>query len=452
MPGSYRRPEFLTSKDEPTNRIRCPIHGFIHFSENERQIINHSLFRRLRYIRQLALTEFVYPGACHTRFEHVLGVMEVATRAFDTLLSKRGNLMENLFRKVAGFEDRPLEKARQILRLAALLHDIGHASFSHAAEKVIFKGSDHEQLSIKIVKEEGYLGGLIDRYFWEGCARRVGELIEGGRDLPPQFRILRNLVSSQMDADRTDYLLRDSHHCGVDYGRFDYLRMIECLEAQENEWGELELALKRDGIHTFEALILARYQMNTQVYYHRLRRLYDMYLEKYHEALKDEFQGTPEEILSHNDITMMSKIFSDAQSGVGDKRKWAKRITDRNHHRMIFETGVNLDATGKRIFKNVFESIKNHFSDIEVLSDLAEGYIHKLLIPGDKDDKEWIQLSLVEPNGYTKQFGEESQILRFIPRDFACGRIFADSDREKEALIKEIKEFAVAKWREKGGH
>jgi hypothetical protein len=118
--SSFRQPDFLSEQDHPLFRIRCPVHGFIHFSGNERRVIDHRLFRRLRFIRQLALTEYVYPGATHTRFEHCLGVMEVATRAFDRLASLHGDLFERTFKNVAGLEDRPLAKARQILRLAAL--------------------------------------------------------------------------------------------------------------------------------------------------------------------------------------------------------------------------------------------------------------------------------------------------------------------------------------------
>ena len=91
--------------------------------------------------------------------------------------------------------------------------------------------------------------------------------------MPPQLKVLKDLVSGEMDADRSDYLLRDSLHCGVEYGRFDHARMVQCLEVYESDGGTLEIALDRGGIHTFEALILARYQMNTQVYYHRIRRL-----------------------------------------------------------------------------------------------------------------------------------------------------------------------------------
>src|SRR5262245_8162453 len=149
--SSFRQPVYLSAGDEPRHRIRCPIHGFIRFAENERKIIDHWIFRRLRNIRQLALTELVYPGATHTRFEHSLGVMELATRAFDQLAEKRGALLEANLKKVAELSDKPLAIARQLVRLAALLHDVGHACFSHAAETVIHAGSSHESLTVKLV-------------------------------------------------------------------------------------------------------------------------------------------------------------------------------------------------------------------------------------------------------------------------------------------------------------
>src|ERR1700692_1239984 len=96
----FLQPQFLTEDDQPRYRIRCPIHGFIRFSENERQVVDHRLYQRLRFIRQLALTELVYPGATHTRFEHSLGVMEVATRIFDALARSLGSVMEARFATV----------------------------------------------------------------------------------------------------------------------------------------------------------------------------------------------------------------------------------------------------------------------------------------------------------------------------------------------------------------
>src|SRR5260370_5632226 len=141
----FRETVYLTENYFPRYRIRCPIHGFIRFSANERKIIDHSIFRRLRHIRQLALTEMVYPGATHTRFEHSLGVMELATRAFDQIAATRGDLFEANLKKVAELANEPLAIARQLVRLAALLHDVGHARFSPPSETVIHQHAGHSR-------------------------------------------------------------------------------------------------------------------------------------------------------------------------------------------------------------------------------------------------------------------------------------------------------------------
>ena len=450
--SKYRHPDYLTENDEPRNRVRCPIHGFIHYSDNERQIIDHPLFRRLRHIRQLALTEYVYPGAVHTRFEHSLGVMDVATRAFDILASKHGDLLESTFGAVADFEKRPLALARQYLRLAGLLHDIGHASFSHAAEEVVNKGIGHVALTLYIVREKDKLGGELSDRFGEDCPGRIAQIIEGGRDMPPQLQILHDLVSGEMDADRTDYLLRDSHHCGVEYGRFDYRRMLECLELIENDLGGLEVALNRGGLHTFEALILARYQMNTQVYYHRLRRIYDLYLIEYHKSLGDDMLDTPEKVIAENDITMMSRIMSDATDGKDDRAKWAKRLYDRNHHRRVHETGVDASAEDVRRSQEIMAKARAQYSGLEFLGDKANGRIHKLLTREDKSDEGLIKMPLVGEGKTLGYVGYESQVLSRIPREFQCSRIFADVSREQDDLRKEITEFLAKEWREGGGN
>lgn len=133
--------------------FRDPVHGFIELNEWERDIINQPAFQRLRRIKQLAWTDMVYPGATHTRFEHSLGVMHVATRIFDTLRQRDEQLLEEL-----GYEN--LDRQRQLVRLAALLHDIGHPPFSHATEELFpsdpntKKPYSHEQYSAAIVEHE----------------------------------------------------------------------------------------------------------------------------------------------------------------------------------------------------------------------------------------------------------------------------------------------------------
>jgi HD superfamily phosphohydrolase len=352
---------------------------------------------------------------------------------------------------VSGFEKSPLALARQIVRLAALLHDVGHASFSHAAEKVIFPDHGHEGLSAIILKDAEFLGRDLHDLFGEECQAYVWRLIGGSPDLPPQLKILHDLVSGELDADRTDYLLRDSLHCGVEYGRFDHERMIESLDLCQGNMGELQVALDREGIHTFEALILARYQMNTQVYFHRLRRLFDLYLIKYHQSLGADLPKTPTEILAHTDVSMMAKIFEDARTGAGDRRKWAERISQRRHHRIVHDTGFNASAMDLRRSKEIHAILAARYGDKDLLWDLASGAIHKLLVPEDQDEKDWVTFPLIGGDGVVRQVGEESQVLRRVPRRFQAARVFADIAPEDEKSRNEIRDDAAKEWRERGG-
>ncbi|RYZ88871.1 MAG: HD domain-containing protein [Proteobacteria bacterium] len=418
----------LSSADDPKDRIRDPIHGFIRFSPNERQVIDHPLFRRLRHIRQLALTEYVYPGATHSRFGHSLGVMEIVTRMFDVLCAKNGSLMEDVFRKDSRFSDNPLATARQAVRVAALLHDTGHAPFSHAVEKFAHKDADHEHLSIQIASEHALLGGTLKSLWGEQMPTLVAQLLSG-KDLPPQLLVLRHLVSSQLDGDRMDYLLRDSYYCGVEYGRFDHRRLIESLEVIGDENIGLEIAINRDGIHTLEAFVLARYQLFTQVLYHRVRRIYDGYLLDYFKALGEEAPKTPEAVLATDDIQMTAKIMRDADGREDEAGKWARRICYRKHHRMVFETGMSASANDLRAFKHAREALEKKYTD--VYNDEAIGAIHKLELPSDTEERQGVPLRVVRPSGPPRLATEESNILRGMQRNFACGRLFLDLDDKK---------------------
>jgi uncharacterized protein len=449
---AYRQPVFLSSDDHPTNRVRCAVHGFIHYSTNERQIIGHPLFQRLRYIRQLALTEFVYPGANHTRFEHSLGVMQVATDAFDMLASKYGDRLEAEFQTVAGFETKPLAWARQILRFAALLHDVGHAAFSHAAEEAVHKDLGHEALSIYLLESDDHLGRPLDAMYGRGFAKRVAQVLKGQPELPPQLQVLRDVVAGEMDADRSDYLVRDSHHYGVDYGRFEYRRLLESMELGDDA-GRLELALNRDGLHVFEGLILARYQMNTQVYYHRLRRIYDQYLIRYHHALGGEAFDTAEKIVGANDITMLSRIMECASSDIASEAsKWARHIIARDHHRVVFAPGIHVvGGHDLKAAARVFEAVKTKYSDFEFLLDAPKKpvRIHKLLMPNDEMEAGGVDLMLVSSTGPRRPVSRSSQILSTIPKTFRPMFIFGNV--ESKSMRKEIGEYAAQEWNAAGG-
>jgi len=134
--------------------IRDPVYGFVSFNEWEKEIIGHPAFQRLRRIKQLALTEMVYPGAVHTRFEHSLGVMHLATKMYDSIVDSSHSLLEDRL----SYNKAGLEKDRQLIRLAALLHDVGHAPFSHASEEIMpvnankNKPFKHEDYTTSIIK------------------------------------------------------------------------------------------------------------------------------------------------------------------------------------------------------------------------------------------------------------------------------------------------------------
>src|SRR5436853_929081 len=210
--------------------------SFIGSSKNERRAIDNPIFQRLRHVRQLAMEYLVYPGAMHARFEHSLGVMELSGRAFEVVVQKHSSLIEEELKRLPELEKDTLPRARQILRLSSLLHDVGHPAFSHAAEKHIPSG-DHEKVSLYVVKD--VLGAMLNEIFFDGARDLMSRILEKSQDTA----FLRQFVSGEWDMDRTDYLLRDSKHCGVDYGIFDFRRLLESITVVNNpDTRSLELA------------------------------------------------------------------------------------------------------------------------------------------------------------------------------------------------------------------
>jgi len=243
--------------------IRDPIHGFVQRSELEESIIDTSVFQRLRGVKQLALANFVYPGALHTRFDHSVGVMHVA-----------GRLSRQL---IAGDQDYIRDTTR-LVRLAALLHDIGHGPFSHVSEDVLDRYYDstkvaprskekiHEHLTCTIIENNQE----ISRYLSQIEKEKIVGLLLGTTGEP----ILRGIISGPLDADKQDYLLRDSYFCGVKYGVFDWERLIGTLQVYRGTHEEL-LAANFGGIYAIEQFVLAKYHMSTQVYRHKIRLISD---------------------------------------------------------------------------------------------------------------------------------------------------------------------------------
>lgn len=428
--------DYLTgAENKPSQRIRCPVHGMIEYSRNERKIIDHPVFQRLRNVRQLAMEYLVYPGAVHTRFEHCLGVMELVTQMYDHLVRKHRNEIEEELKPIPEFAEDTVAKARQVLRLVGLLHDIGHPAFAHAGESAI-PGGDHEKVSVYAISI--VLKAELDEIFFPGVADILVKVLEKA----PEVAFLSQLISGEVDADRADYLLRDSLHCGVTYGLYDSVKLVDSLTLiRDPDDGRLELSFERGGEHTFEALILARYQMNVQVYFHKIRRIYDHYLEEYSRIWGARKYKDVGDVLKNDDISAMADIRIDAEAD-GPAQPWARRIVERRHHRIVHETGDNADQDALRLAKRVLKELPSKFPDVDFYLDDSKVPIYKLWIPGQQDDEQVQNLYIKERNGNIKLLTRDSIIIGKIPKQVRTVRIFADQQEPVLTAIREkVKEL-----------
>ncbi len=350
-----------------------------------------------------------------------MGVMELASRAFEAVQfeKKSKKRLEHTLKKI----NIKVDQAKTLLRATALLHDVGHLPFSHGGEDVLPKR--HEQIGIAIIRD-GELSGLLEKEFYSGIGEHIALLLSEGQ-LPPELLIIKKLISGQFDADRMDYLSRDSLHCGVGYGNFDYLRLLETLRAKESTEGGLELCIERGGIHTLEAMILARYWMFTQVYYHKTRRIYDIYLSRYLKAwYKNQYENLLD-VLNYDDVTVMSDIIEDAQrqAGNGDRQSYARRIVERKHHHVVYETGNHADARDMRIAIEVEKKLRQKYMSVDFLLDRCAGTVHKFYIKGDEEYGDEFPIHDTVSDRYLG-LSEESSIFEKIPRSFHVIRIYAD--------------------------
>jgi HD superfamily phosphohydrolase len=244
-------------------QVRDPIHGFIRLSSDEAEIVETPVFQRLRGIRQLAMANMVYPGALHTRFDHTLGVFHVTRLLCD----------------VFNFPD----EDERLVRLSALVHDLGHGPFSHVSEGALelfadreklkdrLKGDNaakiHELLTQDLLRSDEAINHLIGG----STISKIISLLSHGYGEP----ILKSVVSGPLDADKQDYLLRDTYFCGVKYGIFDLQQLHRELQVADDPTQGKQLMISADGVHALEQFVLAKYYLTAQVYSHRVRLITD---------------------------------------------------------------------------------------------------------------------------------------------------------------------------------
>ena len=415
--------------------IRDPIYGFITFNEWEKDIIAHPVFQRLRRIRQLALTEMVYPGATHTRFEHSLGVMHLATKMYDAILRDDEN--KRLLKDKLNFEEAGLKRNRQLVRLSALLHDVGQPCFSHASEDVFGKNPStnktykHEDYTVALITgplKDTIENHSLNRNNFEISSDEVSALIQGNADILRERLFWKVIISSQLDADRADYLFRDSLHTGVKYGLYDLDRLLVTITLGINpETDEIVLGIKEGGWHVAESLITARYQTFSQVYFHKTRRAYDIMLQQFLlEIIKKLPPPTKlNEFLELDDYAVWHML--------RDKKNsyWATSILERKHLKKIYETKdipMQKDTENNNETKKVTEIKKQLDSQNKwYWEDPAKGKWYKL--NKDESDKEiWI----ISKGRTSSPLSQYSRIVKSLS-DSRQTRIYVKPQDEKEA-------------------
>jgi len=325
----------------PWGFIKDPIYGYIRITEAERQVLDTHAVQRLRRIKQLAGVDYVYPAANHTRLEHSLGAMHLVA----SILS--GALL-------------PVTKEEaQELRVAALLHDVGHGPFSHLSEPLLAKylGKTHEDIGLWIITESA-LTEVLGRQGLD--PKRIAGLVTGTLGGQSK-RFLSQIIRSAIDVDKMDFIVRDSYHTGAGYGSVDIFRLIYTMDVLEGN-----LAVDLTALPTLETFLLARLESFRAIYFHRTCRAVDIMITKALEATQEELGflnvKTPEEYMTLDDYVIWgmlrrSERLKDLMADIEARRllKWAYDRTFFVEERLV--TSI---LTNESVRKRIEEEIAAH--------------------------------------------------------------------------------------------
>lgn len=348
--------------------IRDPVHGSIPLSDAEVLVIDSPEFQRLRQIKQLGFSEFSFPGATHNRYLHSIGVTHIAGLIFD-----------HIFKKETFISGKAKTRLRQVTRLAAMLHDVGHGPLSHTTEEVMpplvdlqievyklrqkqtsleRKKADHEDYTIKYITDSPLTKTLRDA-FSDIAPIHIACLIDKTLTCPDEFfldngvdhrPILSQIVSSELDADRMDYLERDSFFCGTNYGKFDLPWMINNLAGHRHN-DKLFLAINRRALYTFDDFLLSRHHMHLMVYTHHKSIVYEEMLNLYLTSKNCNFH-LPSDINEYTKYTDYKLYEHLAQS----ENPWAQRIALRRPYKMLIELHHTEATSRPEMIKKALEA------------------------------------------------------------------------------------------------
>ncbi len=429
--------------------VRDPIHGNISLSSAEVAILDSKAYQRLRAIKQLGFSEFSFPGATHNRYLHSLGVCHLAGVAFD-------HIFENF--KFSTPDVR--RRLRQTVRLGALLHDIGHGPLSHASEEVMPPLADlkvgaytkrlhppkpgaqanHEDYTIKFVTDSSLTETLKKSFsdidpFHIACLIDKTLILEDDffKDAGLDFRsILSQLVSSEMDVDRMDYLGRDSYFCGTNYGKVELSWLMSNLTYHQKD-DRLLLALNRRALYTFDDFLLSRHHMHLMVYFHHKSIIYEELLYRYFTS-KDRSFTVPADIEAYvacTDYALWHHL------GKVDN-PWARRMVERRPFRMLFELHSNSKTERPAMISSALET-----EGIPVIHSSSQARLSKYH-GGSEVDKQ-VQIYVVDKYDYNAlpfPIEEATQIFQRYEDIRQIDRIYVPPEQyeraEKFLLAKRI--------------
>lgn len=283
-----------------------PIHAFIELTPEEVKFTKFSAFRRLQSIHQMGGAFFVYPGGGHKRYEHSLGVMFIASKIFDHVISITDHP------QVPKKGSKECEYYKRVLRFACLCHDLGHLPFSHTAEHAVLGEKGHEKFSQKIIESSP----IADFFASIGIKTQDVVKISLGDSCNKEFTAFERILSQMLTgdffgADRIDYLLRDSYFTGLAYGSFDYRQLIHCLRVLTKD-DQISLGVDENGLESCYALLLARYFMHKRLYQYPSVKSYSFHLsrfiEKFYEG--EDYLKNVSNYLKIGDYEILSRLNS----------------------------------------------------------------------------------------------------------------------------------------------
>ncbi|MGB9714518.1 MAG: HD domain-containing protein [Candidatus Bathyarchaeales archaeon] len=349
--------------------IKDPVHGYVYITEKEKEVIDSYPVQRLRRLRQLAGSEYVYPGANHTRFEHSVGVMYLAGKVVEN---------PNISRCISGGE-------AEMVKVAALLHDVGHGPFSHVFEHLLIKelGKTHEDITSWVI-EKSELADILNKIGFE--PKEVSKLAVGKLHKPKKA-FLDQIISSAVDVDKQDFIVRDTHHTGAEYGFIDIFRIIHALDVL----GE-NLAVDLGALSALESFIIARIESFKSIYFHRVGRaaqiMLAMAMEEANEELGLTDFKTPEEYLAMDDYTIWTALKSCKKSSRIienlERRKMLKCAYEKTFYEKdamisnIFSRDVHREQLQKEIAKEAKMNTEAIIIDVPTVPSVP--YHHSVLM------------------------------------------------------------------------